>query len=66
MYWRVPFSSEPTPMDGAQLLWALARSMESLPTLFPNPLRLAMPASPVSGEEGDQGRFGYNAERHHA
>lgn len=53
--WRYPLTSEPVPVDGAQMLWALLRGIESLPPLFANPLRPAMPASPAwAGEEGDQ------------
>ncbi|MBX3575029.1 MAG: hypothetical protein KF694_22010 [Mesorhizobium sp.] len=55
MNWRIPYSIEPAPIDGAQLLWSLLRSIEQLPPRVANPLRLAMPASPVcAGEEGDQ------------
>jgi hypothetical protein len=65
MHWRVPITTEPKPIDGADLLWSLCRAIESLPPLFANPLRLAMPASPAqAGEEGDQ--FGGRSEQRHA
>ncbi len=67
MNWRIPYSIEPAPIDGAQLLWSLARSIEQLPPLFTNPLRLATPASPVSaGEEGDQFSAFHGTEPRHA
>ena len=65
MHWRVPITTEPSPIDGAELLWSLMRAIENLPPIFTNPLRLAMPASPVhAGEEGDQ--FGARAEKRNA
>ncbi|MFH1796117.1 MAG: hypothetical protein ABIK36_06150 [Pseudomonadota bacterium] len=67
MNWRIPYSIEPAPIDGAQLLWSLVRSIEQLPPLVANPLRLAMPASPVrAGEEGDQIMGGHATEPRHA
>jgi hypothetical protein len=65
MHWRVPITTEPKPIDGAELLWSLCRAIENLPPLFANPLRLAMPASPAqAGEEGDQ--FHGRMEKRHA
>ena len=65
MHWRVPITTEPRPIDGAELLWSLMRAIENLPPIFTNPLRLAMPSSPVhAGEEGDQ--FGARAEQRNA
>ena len=67
MNWRIPYSIEPAQIDGAQLLWSLVRSMENLPSHFANPLRLAMPASPVrAGEEGDQISVIHGTEPRHA
>ena len=67
MTWRIPYSIEPAPIDGAQLLWSLVRSIEQLPPLIANPLRLAMPASPVrAGEEGDQISAIHGTEPRHA
>ena len=65
MHWRVPITTEPRPIDGAELLWSFMRAIENLPPIFTNPLRLAMPASPVhAGEEGDQ--FGARAGKRNA
>jgi hypothetical protein len=65
MHWRVPITTEPKPIDGAELLWSLCRAIENLPPLFANPLRLAMPASPAqAGEEWDQ--FHGRMEQRHA
>jgi hypothetical protein len=65
MNWRVPLSAAPQPIDGAELLWSLIRSLERLPPLLSNPLRLAMPASPArAGEEGDQDTSHLRGGRH--